>query len=254
MHTCALCFRNEKKKRQQGKKKRQYRWERFHRYYRPLISCHHLSRSWMMNHFIDTGYIKEPVWRAALCESVKVSLFLWPAIPPQIEQVHYPCPSSYAGLVKPRTLLAADCHVPQCEPPPPLQKRAKSCEHQRHWRWRPFTLIPRVAHSHTDSLKENVSWIHKLIGSTTNPSSAWLLIQLLCSKNMKWAGQETGMQPWRTTHSGIYTSKGENLINLVISFYMNFVRVWVQLVFRWMQIYLIIFKNKALALLRGSEA
>lgn len=124
MHTCALCFRNEKKKRQQGKKKRQYRWERFHRYYRPLISCHHLSRSWMMNHFIDTGYIKEPVWRAALCESVKVSLFLWPAIPPQIEQVRYPCPSSYAGLVKPRTLLAADCHVPQCEPPP-LTKESK---------------------------------------------------------------------------------------------------------------------------------
>lgn len=143
-------------------------------------------------------------------------------------------------------LLIVTCHSVS---PPPLQKRAKSCEHQRHWRWRPFTLIPRVAHSHTDSLKENVSWIHKLIGSTTNPSSAWLLIQLLCSKNMKWAGQETGMQPWRTTHSGIYTSKGENLINLVISFYMNFVRVWVQLVFRWMQIYLIIFKNKALALL-----
>lgn len=105
-------------------------------------------------------------------------------------------------------LLIVTCHSVN---PPPLQKRAKSCEHQRHWRWRPFTLIPRVAHSPTDSLKGNVSWIHKLIGSTTNPSSAWLLIQLLCSKNMKWAGQETGMQPWRTTHSGIYTSKGENL-------------------------------------------
>lgn len=203
MHTCALCFRNEKKK-------RRYRWETFHRYYRPLINCHHLCRSWMMNHFIDTVHIKEPVWRAALCESVKVSLFLWPAIPPQIEQAHYPCPSSYAGLVKLLYwLLIVTCR--SVNPPTTLQKRAKSCEHQRHWRWRPFTLIPRVAHSHTDSLKESVSWIHKLIGSTTNPSSVWLLIQLLCSKNRKWAGQETGMQPWRTTHSVISTSKGENL-------------------------------------------
>lgn len=79
--------------------------------------------------------------------------------------------------------------------PTPLQKRAKSCEHQRHWRWRPFTLIPRVAHSHTDSLKENISWIHKLIGSTTNPSSAWLLIQLCAVRTWSEQARKQGCNP-----------------------------------------------------------
>lgn len=253
MHTCALCFRNEKKKRQQGKKKKAIQVgevssllqttnklpspfslmndESFHwhwLYQRTSLkgSSLRVSQSFPFSVAGDTS----ANWASSL------------SVPEQLRRACEAADSTGCWLSRATVWT------------PPLQKRAKSCEHQRHWRWRPFTLIPRVAHSHTDSLKENVSWIHKLIGSTTNPSSAWLLIQLLCSKNMKWAGQETGMQPWRTTHSGIYTSKGENLINLVISFYMNFVRVWVQLVFRWMQIYLIIFKNKALALLRGSEA